>query len=417
MKPLIVSTTDGIGGADRAAFRLLQSLRLENLDAEMFVLHKNTDYFYIHTSVSKMERVLIILKNILSNRIQQLQKTDNKMLHSGNWFGSHLLKDINRSKYDLVNLHWCNAEALSVKQISSINKPIVMTLHDMWAFCGSEHIVEDIISARFRLGYYKNNRLEGEHGLDIDRKVWLRKKKHWTKPFHIVSPSYWLSKCALDSDLFKEWPISIIPNPINIELFKPLNKKLCREILQLPQDIILVGFAAILGTNTLLKGFDLLVQAFNCITDVKMLEKMECVVVGQSRPKEKGSINIPIHYMGHLNDEFSMALFYNAIDIMVVPSRQENLPQTATEAQACGTPVVAFNCTGLTSAIEHNKTGYLARAYDSEDLAEGIRKILTDQDNYKQLQQNARERAVKLWSQEVVSNQYIELYKKVLASS
>ncbi|UYZ82608.1 glycosyltransferase [Entomomonas sp. E2T0] len=415
MKPLIVSATDGLGGADRAAFRVLSALRKFDVDAEMLVLHKYTDCYYVNKPNSKIERLWTVLRNIMANRIQNLQKTENKDLHSGNWFRSHLLKNINTFEVDLVNLHWCNAETLSIKQIASINKPIVMTLHDMWAFCGSEHYVVDS-SIRFKEGYLKSNREQGEKGVDIDRKVWERKKKYWQIPFSIVTPSDWLSQCVSESNLFTGWPIFTIPNALDTTLYKPLDKNICREILGLPKDILLIGFGAI-NTKDFRKGFDLLLDSLNHLSNSVNLLDIACVVVGQTEPKEKLKLNIPIHYMGRFYDDYTMALFYNAIDIMVVPSRQENLPQTATEAQACGTPVVAFNCTGLTSAIEHNKTGYLAKAYDSEDLAEGIRKILTDQDNYKLLQKNARERAVELWSQEVVSKQYIELYKKVLASS
>lgn len=415
MKPLIVSFSDSLGGADRAAIRLVRALRESDIEAIMYVLRKNTDCFYVDTDNSIMERVTSVLKNIISSRIQCFQKTDNKVLHSANWFGSSLLKKINASDADLVNLHWCNAETLSIKQIAAIQKPIVMTLHDMWAFCGSEHYVNDDKTARFREGYTKNNRLKSDSGIDIDRKVWARKEKHWSKPLHIVTPSQWLSNCASESLLFKDWPVFTIPNALNINLYKPFDKKLCREILQLPQDIPLIGFGAIAGTRDPRKGFDLLVNALDRVCSSTQLLDAACVVVGQNKPEGKSMVEMPFYYMGHLYDDFSMMLFYNAIDVMVVPSRQENLPQTATEAQACGTPVVAFDCTGFPDAIEHGKTGYLAKAYDSEDLAIGIETILNDQNNYVQLQHNARARAVRLWSQQVVSNQYLELYRKVLS--
>lgn len=413
MKPLIVSYADSLGGANKAALRLTLALRASNIKATMQVLRKNTDFPFIDMPSSKIERVSNALKNVIAGKIQNLQQTNNRVLHSGNWFGSCILKNINKSSADLVNLHWCNAETLSIKQIAAINKPLVMTLHDMWAFCGTEHYTEYNHAARFKEGYQKDNRLKDESGLDIDRLIWSRKKKYWSKTFHIVTPSHWLSSCVAESALFKNWPVFTIPNPVSTNLYKPMSKRLCREILQLPLDIPLIGFGA-MDTSDYRKGFDLLLESLGNLSDIASLKGIGCVVVGQSKPKQKLKLDMPFYYLGHLYDDYSMMLFYNAIDIMVVPSRQENLPQTATEAQACGTPVAAFDCTGFRSAVEHKKTGYLAKAYDSEDLAVGIKTILEDSDKYQQIQKDARDRAVKLWSQATIGDQYINLYKRVL---
>jgi glycosyltransferase involved in cell wall biosynthesis len=98
----------------------------------------------------------------------------------------------------------------------------------------------------------------------------------------------------------------------------------------------------------------------------------------------------------------------------VVPSRQENLPQSGTEAQACGCPVVAFNTTGLRDVVEHGQTGYLAEAYSSDDLAKGIKWVLADRERYSRLSAQARQRAVRLWSHEVVAPQYLEVYGRAI---
>lgn len=416
MKPIIISHSDSSAGAYRAAVRVFQALRASNIDTVMYVMQKTTDNYFIEDLGDRKKKVINIIKNLLANQVQKLQKSSNPILHSGNWFGSPLLKKINSSDGSIVNLHWFNAETLSIKQVASIKKPIVMTLHDMWGFCGGEHYVDDSSHARFREGYNQNNKILGNSGVDLDKIIWQRKMKYWTKPFYIVTPSKWLSQCAAESKLFSDWPIYTIPNVINTQLYQPINKQICREILNLPQDIPLIGFGAVTGTNDPRKGFDLLLDAINHISDSNQLPNLACVVVGQSKPIQNLSINIPIHYMGYLNDEVSMALFYNAIDVMVVPSRQESFGQTASEPQACGTPVVAFNCTGLSDTVVHNYTGYLAKAYDTEDLAYGIKAILSDQDSYKQMQENARSRAVKLWSQEVVAEQYNNIYHQALTT-
>jgi len=118
--------------------------------------------------------------------------------------------------------------------------------------------------------------------------------------------------------------------------------------------------------------------------------------------------------MGHLHDDTTLALLYSAADVTVVPSRQDNLPQSGTEAQTCGCPVVAFNVAGLPDVVEDGTTGYLAEAYSSEDLAKGIAWVLEDAERRAQLGGQARERALRLWSPDVVVPQYVEVYQAAI---
>jgi glycosyltransferase involved in cell wall biosynthesis len=109
-----------------------------------------------------------------------------------------------------------------------------------------------------------------------------------------------------------------------------------------------------------------------------------------------------------------MACIYSAADVMVVPSRQDNLPNTAVEAHACGTPVVAFNVGGLPDIIEHHKTGWLAAPFDTDDLGLGIQWILSDRQRWQVLSKHARDNAVAKYSPSVVVPQYVDYYQTVL---
>ena len=82
-------------------------------------------------------------------------KTKNPILHSPSFLSSSWVKKINSSDADIVNLHWVQHEMLSVSDISKIKKPLVWTLHDMWGFCGAEHISWD---KRWLDGYNVDNR-------------------------------------------------------------------------------------------------------------------------------------------------------------------------------------------------------------------------------------------------------------------
>ena len=83
------------------------------------------------------------------------------------------------------------------------------------------------------------------------------------------------------------------------------------------------------------------------------------VLFGQSRPAQPPDLGFPIHYSGHLHDDLSLRLLYAAADVFVIPSRQDNLPNTRLEAHACGTPVVAFRTCGLVDIVEERVTGAL----------------------------------------------------------
>ncbi|MEZ9667163.1 glycosyltransferase [Vibrio breoganii] len=410
MKIDIISHSDSLGGAARASLRLHRALLKENIDSSLIVKSCTTDQQRV-ISCSRIGQIYYRGLSYFSSKIGRLQKTRSSIIHSFNFFGSFVFKRIMSRKSDVVNLHWINAETLSIKQISKINKPVVMTLHDMWAFCGAEHLSVDDENSMFRKGYSLNDRNSDYiAGVNLNYLTWKRKQKYWNKPFILVTPSRWLSKCASESKLFRGWEIHTIPNPLDTDMFKPIDKSVARQLLNVDQDKIIIGFGAMGGGQDPNKGFDLLVDALNNLPNP---DKYLCVILGQSHGSGTPSnINIDIKYVGHLHDEASLVAFYNALDVMVVPSKQENLPQTATEAQSCGIPVVAFNTTGLKDVVVHKVTGYLAEPFEPVSLARGIEWCVSDRGIDCSL--NARKRAVELWAEGVITLQYLNVYEKAL---
>ena len=145
-----------------------------------------------------------------------------------------------------------------------------------------------------------------------------------------------------------------------------------------------------------------------------ILKRLKFPLTGSGFLRIAIDLGFPIHYTGHLHDDVSLQLYYSAADVMVIPSRQDNLPNTGVEAHACGTPVVAFNTCGLPDIVVHQQTGYLAQAFDPVDLAAGLQWVLADRVRYAMLRNAARSRAVALWSQEVVSAQYVAVYQTAM---
>jgi glycosyltransferase involved in cell wall biosynthesis len=235
----------------------------------------------------------------------------------------------------------------------------------------------------------------------------------------IVCPSNWLAGCARRSALMRNWPITVIPSPIDLKVWAPCDQAQARSLLGLPQDRPLVLFGAIGGTGDPRKGADLLLEALRCLkasASGTPLDPLELVVFGQSRPATPTDLSFPVHFSGHLHDDISLRLLYAAADVMVVPSRQEAFGQTASEAHACGTPVVAFRTGGLVDIVDDRVTGALAEPFDPAAVADAIRWVLVDPQRRRQLGVAARQRAERLWAPERVAGLYAQLYRQALGA-
>ena len=337
-------------------------------------------------------------------------KTGNSIIHSPAILPSGRVDDLNNSDADVLHMHWVQGEMLSIAEIGRLRKPVIWTLHDMWAFCGAEHYTDEF---RWREGYRKNNRPSYENGFDLNRWTWQRKLKHWQRPMHIVTPSHWLAKCVRESALMRDWSVSVIPNPIDTERWQPVDQTLAREMLGLPKDVPLLLFGAMGGSHDPRKGFDLLQAAMKHLR--RELPELQLVVFGQLRPKDPPDLGFPIHYTGHLFDDLSLRALYSAVTAFILPSRQDNLPNTGVESLACGTPVVAFDTCGLPDIVIHKETGYLAKAFDSEDLAQGIIWILKNS-SPSMLRNKARAAAVAQFSTQNIFTKYIKTYQMILGN-
>jgi glycosyltransferase involved in cell wall biosynthesis len=375
----------------------------------MYVDNAVSDDWTVLGPTSFLDKVEKRLRPHIGRPIRQLLMTKNPVLHSPAVVPSLWPSRINRSDVDIAHLHWVCDEMLSVGDIARIKKPIVWTLHDMWAFCGAEHYSDD---SRWRDGYQVNNRPEYEGGLDLNRWVWSRKKRSWRRPMHIVTPSRWLADCVRQSALMRDWPVSVVNNAIDTTAWKPVDKKMARDLLALPHDVRLLAFGAIGGGRDPRKGIDLLSSALGHLRG--QLKDVEVIIFGESRPRDMPDIGFPVHYTGHLHDDLSLRVLYSAADAMVIPSRQDNLPNTGVEALACGTPVIAFDVCGLPDVVTHRETGWLAKPFEAEDLAEGMVWVLGGDERLSALKERARQDAVERFSYPVISAQYLSVYDQVL---
>lgn len=350
--------------------------------------------------------------------------TANPVLHSLAWAPSGLGAELQSCRLagstDLLHLHWVGSDTISVEEIGHLPAPLVWTLHDQWAFCGAEHYTSpprpgerSSSDERFALGYAPFSRPSHESGPDLNRETWLRKQRAWTRPIQIVCPSHWMADCARRSALMGDWPITVIPYPIDLGFWAPVEQQQARALLQLPSDRPLVLFGADGGTNDTRKGADLLFEALQILSkqvEATPLSGIELVIFGQSRPEIPPLLGFPVHYAGRIQDDLRLRLLYAAADVFIIPSRQDNLPNTGLEAHACATPVVAFNACGLVDIVHDRITGALAEPFHTHSLADAIFWVLEDPMRRQKLAAAARRRAERLWAPARVAEMYREVY-------
>ena len=418
MKVLLINTSDRKGGAARAAYRLHQGLQKIDVKSQMIVQEKQSDDSTIigSSAESGIGKAKTGLRLTLERLPLKLYANRSNTSYSPQWLPDNLISQVARIDSDLINLHWIGEGYLQIETIAKFDRPIVWTLHDMWAFTGGCHYNQDC--DKFMASCGACPQLGSQRDYDLSRWVWRRKQKAWQNlDLTIVALSSWFGECVNSSSLLKDSRVEVIPNGLDTTKYRPIEQQIAREILGLPQDKQLVLFGAIAATSDRRKGFHLLQLALQKLSESEWKSRLELLIFGASKTSKPLSLGLKTHYLGYLNDDLSLALMYSAADVMVVPSIQESFGQTASESLACGTPVVAFNATGLKDIVDHEQNGYLAKPYETEDLAKGITWVLENKERYQKLSSNARTKVEREFASEIQARRYLSLYTEILEQS
>ncbi len=110
------------------------------------------------------------------------------------------------------------------------------------------------------------------------------------------------------------------------------------------------------------------------------------------------------------------SITYSAADLLICPTRADNLPLVLQESMACGTPMVSFKVGGVPDLVRPGVTGYLAQPEDAQDFCNGIVQLLEDETLRERMSQNCRAIAVAEYPLELQAQRYIELYRQVLSA-
>lgn len=383
-------------------------MRRHGVDAEMWVGSKSDLKSHVVGPRSMIGKYTTDLRSKVVKPLTKTLRTQNQVLHSPSVLPSSWPYRLNKENPSIAHLHWVQSEFLSIADIGKLSTPLVWTFHDMWPFCGAEHYTTD---ERWKHGYTSSSRPAYEGGFDLNKWCWNRKLKNWARPAHVITPSSWLAECVRASRLLRDWPVTVIPNCIDTDLWAPHDKTLARSKLGLPKDVPLLLFGADGGTSDPRKGFDLLRGALQQLKG--QIPELELVIFGSERGQDDADLGFTTHFSGEIKNDLDLCLSYSACDAMVIPSRQDNLPNTALESLACGTPVVAFDVGGLPDIVDHKKNGALAKPFNVEDLAAQIQWVIDKADS-QEMAKAAREKVLKTYSEQSVVRKHLDLYSRIL---
>ena len=412
MRILIVNTSERTGGAAVAANRLMKALNNNGAKAKMLVRDKETDSLTVvpllHSSRLRWhflwERLVIFCRLHFS----RLHLFEVDIANAG----SDITKLPEFQEADVIHLHWINQGMLSLKGIQKIlksGKPVVWTMHDIWpatALChvtlGCHHFTSQCGHCRLLPG--------GGSSHDFSTTIWQRKQRILSEGnIYFVACSHWLESEAKRSALLNGQKITSIPNPIDTRIYKKGNKQEARQRLGLPLDKKLILFASQRVTNVN-KGMDYLIEACRQL----QLADAAVVILGGHAEEVVSQLSLEAYPLGYVNEEQRIVDVYHAADVFVLPSLSENLPNTIMEAMACGVPCVGFKVGGIPEEIDHRRNGYVAEYRSAEDLARGIRWILTEAD-YEELSKNAIHKVMQNYSQQSVALRYLDVYHQAQA--
>jgi FkbM family methyltransferase len=425
LKVVHLSTQD-YGGAGKAAYRLHKGLAAQGIDSTMLVINKssgddNVKVIPDHcTGVAKSCRDVPV--NQTSLFAAQAAKWDALLSRYPNRpMGLEMFSNANSElrldlieqvkSADIINLHWVAGLMDTIYTPRAIGaKPVVWTLHDMNPFTGGCHYAQDC--RRYLKQCGKCYQLGSTEADDASSHQWIQKAYAYESlHLNIVAPSRWLKRCAAQSALFHNRPVHCIPNGVPTDIYRPYAENSLRQNLKIPEDTPLVLFGADSQVNTR-KGLKYLLAAITAFA--REYRNIALLTFGGLPPGLKINAEYPVYSFGRIGDETRLAQIYSAADVFVIPSLEDNLPNTVLEAMACGTPVLGFQVGGIPDMVESKRTGYLVAPEDTRGLIQGLGWILSENCDRKKMSRDCRETIMQKFDLQIQARAYTDLYQRVL---
>ena len=318
------------------------------------------------------------------------------------------VKQIDKIKPDIIHLHNLHGYYLNIEilfnYLATIDTPIVWTLHDCWPITGHCAYFDFVGCYKWKDVCYKcpqKRSYPGSLWLDRSKENFLTKKKLFNsvKNLTLVPVSNWLADIVKQSFLSK-YPIKVINNGIDTNVFQPIKKNIFREKYSLGNKFIILGVAAVWNERKGLKDFLEL--------NKKLDENYQIILVGLTNAQLK---RLPQNIIGitRTNNVAELAEIYSSVDVFVNPTWEDNFPTTNLEAMACGTPVITYNTGGSVESVSP-ETGFIVEKGDVAGLKDKIEQIKQKGKSY--YSNACVNRAKSLYDKNDRYLEYLHLYKK-----
>jgi len=416
MKVVHISNFDLSGGAAQSSNRIHNALLTQGVDSKYLVQLKSSSSNLV---AGYNESIIQKYYSLGRSYYETFHRKIFTYEHLGKFSFGSIGIDITRHKFvldaDIINLHWINngfISLTSLEKILALNKPVVWTLHDMWAFTGGCHYSGECNKYKTECNICPHLKISNPN--DSSNRIFNSKRSFYdNKNLSFITSSNWLRDEAKSSALLKIKEILTVNTPIDIIKYNPADKKQSKSDLKLdPNKLhILFGTWSIKDKR---KGFYLLKEAINIISKSNNTQKeIELLVFGRADTTE---LNLPfkVHSFGRISDEEMISQIYSAADFSVVSSLEDNLPNTVLESLSCGTPVVAFNIGGIPEMIDHKENGYLVEKLTGESLSIGLNWMITNYDLLEKLSVNAYGKVLNNYTYERIGKIYKAKYEEIL---
>ena len=384
MKIIFLSFSDYKGGAAIAAHSIFKAIKI-----------KNSSFLTFYSKFKNSVEIYSFLKKIYILKLRILEKilifffSKKKFHQSLNIFNTFTQKKISRMSPDLINIHWVNRSMISMKELILFEQKIVVSLHDMWFINSTEH---------YSTNKKKKNDFLSKYCLQ------LKKKFLYKKNVFFIAHNNWMYKEFLKVHPRLKKKIFISKYyPIDINLFKPRNKKFLRKKYKIPLDKKVILFSA-QDMKDERKGFYYFKKILkNLSTD----DEFFFISIGKNNPRfEKIKNYKNIEFL--TNEKISQ--FYSLADIYICNSLIDNLPLTILEALSSGNLVISFKNGGAEEVLK--KIGFSYKISEIDKMIKLIKKI--DKNLINKRSKLSREFAVKNFSHENSKKNYLKIFHKVL---
>lgn len=419
MKILHISTYDIVGGAARTAHKIHRQMRFAGIDSRMLVSRKHVNSNDVSVCCLNNGFLFKKLHDLRQRRIRKLSNGFSINRERGPYH--HDLNCITRLELkkncrgsDIINLHWV-ANFVDYQACFSAFRgrtPVVWRLADMNPFTGGCHYDWDC--EKYAKGCGECPHLTPRSAGDLSAAVWKRKNSIFSKlkasDLHIVTLCRWMDQKVEKSPFFSRFPRTRIPNGVDLNVFHPkpgapLKKKLGID----PAKQVILFLAEYIHVKR--KGLQLLLTA---LAMLEQKSRYALLTVGKETLEEYPA-SIEHHHLDTVNNNELLADIYNTADLFIVPSIQENFPNTALESFACGTPVVGFRIGGLPDIVDHGVNGFLADEPTSDSLYRCIAHFFDQPaDAAEKMGYDAAEKATRNWNLKKQVAHYIDLYTRIL---